>query len=95
MTYRLVIKPSAGKELERLDDQVLRRIDAAILRLKENPQRQGAKKLTEVPLYRIRVGTYRVVYEIDNVRKQITSATAVRSIVDEARSSPKTRPEHP
>jgi hypothetical protein len=29
VTYRLVIKPSAGKELERLDDQVLRRIDAA------------------------------------------------------------------
>jgi mRNA interferase RelE/StbE len=75
VTYRLVIKPSAGKELERLDDQVLRRIDAAILRLKENPQPQGAKKLTGVPLYRVRVGTYRVVYEIDNVRKQITVVT--------------------
>lgn len=44
MTYRLVIKPSAGKELERLDDQMLRRIDAAILKLKENPHRQGMKK---------------------------------------------------
>jgi mRNA interferase RelE/StbE len=75
VTYRLVIKPSAGKELDRLDDQVLRRIDVAILRLKENPQPQGAKKLTGVPLYRIRVGAYRVVYEIDNVRKQITVVT--------------------
>ena len=55
MTYRLVIKPSAGKELERLDDQVLRRVDAAILKLKENPQPQGSKKLTGVPLYRMRV----------------------------------------
>ncbi len=75
MTYRLVIKPSAGKELERLDDQVLRRVDAAILKLKENPQPQGSKKLTGVPLYRIRVGTYRVVYEIDDVRKQVTVVT--------------------
>ena len=75
MTYRLVIKPSAGKELERLDDQVPRRVDAAILKLKENPQPQGSKKLTGVPLYRMRVGTYRVVYEIDDVRKQVTVVT--------------------
>lgn len=75
MTYRLVIKPSAGKELERLDDQVLRRVDAAILKLKENPQPQGSKKLTGVPVYRMRVGTYRVVYEIDDVRKQVTVVT--------------------
>ena len=71
MTYRLVIKPSAAKEVERLEDQVLRRIDAAILRLKENPQPQGSKKLTGVPLYRIRVGSYRVVYEIDERRKEV------------------------
>lgn len=75
MTYRLVIKPSAGKELERLDDQVLRRVDAAILKLKENPQPQGSKKLTGVPLYRMRMWTYRVVYEIDDVRKQVTVVT--------------------
>lgn len=72
VTYRLVIKPSAAKEMERLDDQVLRRIDAAILRLRESPQPQGSKKLTGVPLYRIRVGFYRVVYEIDERRKQVT-----------------------
>ncbi len=75
MTYRLVIKPSAGKELERLDDQMLRRVDAAILRLGENSQPQGSKKLSGVPLYRIRVGSYRVVYEIDDVRKQVTVVT--------------------
>lgn len=72
MTYRLVIKPSAAKEVERLGDQVLRRIDVAMLRLKENPQPQDSKKLTGVPLYRIRVGSYRVVYEIDERRKQVT-----------------------
>jgi mRNA interferase RelE/StbE len=75
VTYRLVIKPSASKELERLDDQMLRRVDAAILRLRENPQPQGSKKLAGVPLYRIRVGSYRVVYEIDDVRKQVTVVT--------------------
>ncbi len=75
MTYRLVIKPSASKELERLDDQMLRRIDAAILKLMDNPHQQGMKKLTGVPLYRIRVGSYRVVCEIDEVRKQVIVIT--------------------
>jgi mRNA interferase RelE/StbE len=54
---------------------MLRRIDAAILKLKENPYQQGMKKLTGIPLYRIRVGPYRVVYEIDDLRKQVTVVT--------------------
>lgn len=54
---------------------MLRRVDATILRLGENSQPQGSKKLSGVPLYRIRVGSYRVVYEIDDVRKQVTVVT--------------------
>ena len=61
MSYRLAVKPSAQRELERLDDTVLRRIDEALLRLTANPRPKGAKKLTGVPLHRIRVGAYRVV----------------------------------
>ena len=75
MTYRLAIKPSAGKELERLEDTTLRRIDAAILKLAENPRPQGSKKLTGVPLYRLRIGTYRVIYEVDDLKSLITIVT--------------------
>ncbi len=59
MSYRLFIKPSAKKELERLDDANMRRVDAAIMQLIENPRRHGTKKLTGVPLYRLRIGQYR------------------------------------
>lgn len=75
MRYRLAIKPAATKELERLDDPLLRRIDAAILKLAENPRPHGHKKLTGVPLYRIRIGAYRVVYEIDDAKELVTVVT--------------------
>lgn len=75
MRYRLVIKPSASRELERLDDQVLRRADETILKLAENPRPHGAKKLSGVPLYRIRVGTFRIVYEVNDAQHLVTVVT--------------------
>ena len=75
MSYRLAIKPSAQRELERLDNTLLRRIDDALLRLAGNPRPQGFKKLTGVPLSRIRVGTYRVVYEINDPKQVVTVVT--------------------
>ena len=75
MRYRLAIKPSASRELERLDDQVLCRVDEAILKLAENPRPHGAKKLSGVPLYRIRVGTFRIVYEVNDAQHLVTVVT--------------------
>jgi mRNA interferase RelE/StbE len=75
VSYRLAIKPSASRELERLDDQVLHRADEAILKLAENPRPHGAKKLSGVPLYRIRVGTFRIVYEVNDAQHLVTIVT--------------------
>ncbi len=75
MSYRLTIKPSASRELERLDDQLLRRADEAIQKLADNPRPHGAKKLSGIPLYRIRVGTVRIVYEIHDAQQLITVVT--------------------
>ena len=75
MTYQLLIKPSARKELEQLSDSILRRIDEAIVKLSNHPRPVGSKKLVGAPLYRIRIGTYRVVYEIDDNRKAVTVVT--------------------
>jgi mRNA interferase RelE/StbE len=61
--------------MERLDNTLLRRIDEALLRLAGNPRSQGFKKLTGVPLYRIRVGTYRIVYEINDPKQLVTVVT--------------------
>ena len=71
MTYTLLIKPSARRELEALHDPMVRRVDKAIVSLAGNPRPPGAAKLTSASLYRIRVGAYRVVYEIDDRKKEV------------------------
>lgn len=65
-TVRIAAKPT--KFLEDLQDQNLRRRMAASLRtLSENPRPPGAVKLSAPEaLYRIRVGDYRVVYQIQD-----------------------------
>ncbi|MDA0737478.1 MAG: type II toxin-antitoxin system RelE/ParE family toxin [Nitrospirae bacterium] len=72
MTYQILIKPSARRELEGLDDSTLKRVDKSILSLAENPHPRGSKKLTGIPLYRIRVGTYRILFEVNDAKEQVT-----------------------
>lgn len=64
--YRILIKPSASKELARLGTKHDRaRIVAAIHRLPDSPRPAGCEKLSGADhLYRIRIGDYRVIYEI-------------------------------
>lgn len=64
-TYRITYKASAAKELRKLDKPTQRRLLAAIEGLAVNPRPDGVKKLkASNDLYRIRIGHYRVVYEI-------------------------------
>lgn len=67
-SYSLRIKPSAGKELERVGQRKDRqRIVAAIRALGEEPRPRGVEKLSgSSDLHRFRVGSFRVVYSIDD-----------------------------
>ena len=66
--YNLVIERAAERDMHRLPDAVHDRISEAILGLKINPRPSGAKKLAGTKHdWRIRVGDYRVVYEIADV----------------------------
>ena len=50
-----------------MSSDVLRRLEEAISGLGEEPRPQGARKLQGVEdLYRIRVGDYRVIYQIQD-----------------------------
>ena len=65
--YKLRIKKSAAKELEaipRKSDR--RRIVSRIEALAENPRPNGCRKLSGSERYRIRQGSYRVVYAIED-----------------------------
>jgi mRNA interferase RelE/StbE len=57
--------PAARKELRRLDVKVQTRILRRLVSLEERPRPFGSEKLAgEDPQYRLRVGDYRVIYEI-------------------------------
>jgi mRNA interferase RelE/StbE len=64
-SYRIEWKASATRELKRLDRSVVPRIVEAVGQLAQNPFPQGCRKLKgSEGTYRVRVGEYRVVYEI-------------------------------
>lgn len=71
--YSLEIKPSAGKELDALDNALFARIDRKIMSLADNPRPAGCKKLRGYKdQWRIRVGDYRVVYLLDDAKALVT-----------------------
>lgn len=63
--YRILLERAAEKDLSRLSAQVHDRVIAAIQALANNPRPPGCRKLAGSKNdWRIRVGDYRVVYEI-------------------------------
>ena len=72
--YRLLIKASAGKELERLGTRSDRlRIVDRIRALAVDPRPRGCEKLAGyADRFRIRQGNYRVVYLVDDRRHEAT-----------------------
>ena len=70
-SYRLLIKPSAARELENLPLKDRKRVAARIQRLGSNPRPDGAEKLSGQDKYRLRQGDYRVLYSIDDTQAQV------------------------
>ncbi len=69
MSFRIDLTPSAARQLRKLDPQGRRRIQAAIELLAEDPRPPAAKMLVNSDgAWRVRVGDYRVVYEIEDGR---------------------------
>jgi mRNA interferase RelE/StbE len=62
--YKIEIFHSADKSLRRINSKDRAAIAKAIDNLSENPRPFGYKKLKDNELYRIRIGNYRVIYQI-------------------------------
>ena len=63
--FSVVIKNSARKFLEKIDDKNFAGIDKKILALKIKPFPRNSKKLIASDFHRIRAGNYRVLYSVD------------------------------
>ena len=70
-SYKLLIKPTAAKELEAVPLKVRRRLVARIGALSSTPRPPGCEKLTGTGRFRIRQGDYRAVYEVDDQNLQV------------------------
>jgi mRNA interferase RelE/StbE len=72
--FRLLLKASAAKEIEAVDSKSeRRRIVEKIANLSAQPRPHGAEKLAGYEdRYRLRQGSYRIVYLIDDARRELT-----------------------
>jgi mRNA interferase RelE/StbE len=67
VTYRIEVASAAARQLRKLDPPARRRVQGAIELLAENPRPRSAKKLVGGEgEWRVRTGSYRVVYEIND-----------------------------
>ena len=64
--YQVNLKKSVIKDLEKLPDIVLKRVQKTILGLANNPRPDGCNKLKGRDDYRVRVGDYRILYFIND-----------------------------
>ena len=66
--YRVEFAPKAAKQFARLPRDIQLRLSPKIDSLANDPHPPGAKRLSsaEEPIYRVRVGDYRIIYSIED-----------------------------
>jgi mRNA interferase RelE/StbE len=65
--YRVELRPAALRALRKLEPAIRRRIGSTIDQLAHAPRPPGVEKLQgQEDRYRVRVGEYRVIYQIED-----------------------------
>jgi mRNA interferase RelE/StbE len=73
VSYRVTLTVAAVKERGRLDSAVRGRVDEMLKGLRDEPRPAGVKKLAGSKLdWRVRIGDYRILYEIDDTEQLVT-----------------------
>jgi len=75
MKFQVILPKSVQKELDRLPDDIAGRILARLAGLETNPRPADVKKLRGRDAWRIRIGDYRVIYEIHDRVLQVIVIT--------------------
>ena len=72
--HRVEVATRARRDLERLAPALVERLGRALIALADDPRPRSSEKLVGADAYRVRVGDYRIIYEIDdNARVVIVS----------------------
>jgi len=72
MDYTIHILRRAQRELAELPRGIYERVRDAIRALAQDPRPPGCLKMKEREEWRIRIGSYRVIYEIDDEQQTVT-----------------------
>ncbi|MYC97198.1 MAG: type II toxin-antitoxin system RelE/ParE family toxin [Caldilineaceae bacterium SB0661_bin_32] len=77
MAYTIHLEHRAERDLRRLPQDVVRRLDAVFQQLAENPRPDGIVKLSGKTSsgWRVRVGDYRILYRIEGSRIEVYRIT--------------------
>jgi mRNA interferase RelE/StbE len=70
--WRVVLTPTAQRDLRRLDPPIHQRVNSALRVLAVDPRRAGQlRKLTGAPEWRLRVGDWRALILLDETQRVI------------------------
>ena len=70
--YEVILERRAERDIKRLPTEVFHRIIPHLKALSENPKPSGCRKITGSKHdWRIRIGDYRVIYEIDEQQNAV------------------------
>jgi mRNA interferase RelE/StbE len=76
VSYHVRIPKRVQKELDALPSAVYARVREHIHNMSDDPRPNGVKKLkAPTDSYRIRVGAYRIVYEVDDAKQEVLLIT--------------------
>ena len=64
MSYQVLLPGTVQKQIKKLSADIAKRIETALQKLEKDPRPPGAKKLKGRDGWRVRVGDYRILYEI-------------------------------
>jgi mRNA interferase RelE/StbE len=71
VNYSVLILPRAQRELSSLPQAAYEKAKLAIGQLAETPRPQGCLKLRAREGWRIRVGDYRIIYDIEDEKRKV------------------------
>ncbi|WP_420628974.1 type II toxin-antitoxin system RelE family toxin [Candidatus Leptofilum sp.] len=64
--YKIIVRGKAKKQILQIPPPHFQRIQEQIDKLRKNPRPDGARKLKGETGFRVRVGTYRILYEVND-----------------------------
>jgi mRNA interferase RelE/StbE len=73
LQYSIFYGTGVERDISRLPKHILRRVDQTIVAFADDPRLHSCVKMKgHGQLYRVRIGDWRIVYEVDDARRAVT-----------------------